>query len=245
MGAMNGGRLYYWVANWNLARAQAARLLGNDVTDMVDCTHSALPRVRQCLEVIKVIGGYITGTSDIRWTPEDFTSIPDDVTVLSVDQSDLDLPLLSNVKRVVKDVERGASTISQAVHVAKQRITRGDDYIVYVSQGDLSALEGAMRHAGLPHGEIIAYQWASDTSNPHTILPGTRLTLREANCDLSVIRKDVLAQLHPSPSNRRSHPHPTPSSHGEGSHLLRAHVGMAITYDPVNKKWKIEHATIA
>src|SRR5262249_50442966 len=36
------------------------------------------------------------------------------------------------------------------------------------------------------HGlKIVAVQWASPTSNPATLLPGTVLTLHEANCDLS------------------------------------------------------------
>jgi hypothetical protein len=37
------------------------------------------------------------------------------------------------------------------------------------------------------HGhKVVAVQWASPSSNPNTPLPRSSLTLRQANCDLSV-----------------------------------------------------------
>lgn len=180
------GQLYYWVANWGLSRASAARLLGNNVADMIDCTHSALPEVRKCYPSIKRFAGYTTGSPDIRWTPEDFNGIPRDCRVLSIDQSDADIPVLSDVKFAVKDDESGASTIGVSVEVARQRLGHGDDYTVYCAQSWLGELETAMGHAGL-HGKIVGYQFASPTSDPGMIVPGTGRTLRELNADLSVV----------------------------------------------------------
>jgi hypothetical protein len=33
---------------------------------------------------------------------------------------------------------------------------------------------------------VVAVQWASPTSNPNTLVPGSHLTLSEANVDLSI-----------------------------------------------------------
>lgn len=224
-------KLYYWVANWNLSRASAATLLGNKVEDMVDCTHSSLPRVRECFGAIKLVGGYITGTPDICWTAHDFASLPHDVVALSIDQSDSDLPLVGNVHKLAKDVEPNAATIERAAQVAAERLRAGDDYTIYTMQSWLGQLEGAVRRQNLPPGEIAAYQWASDSSNPNTLLPGTRHTLRDVNCDLSVLRADYAARLRGVTPPVPKPPVP-PKPVGR---LPRA----VITFDPDDGHWTI------
>lgn len=187
------GNLYYWVADWNLTRAEAAAKLGSTVADMVDCTHGSLPEVAKTS--IRRIAGYDTGTPDIRWTSADWAwasgSVHGARAVLHIDQSDSDTPSLAEVK-YAKDTEAGASTIPVSIEVAGQRIDRGHDAVLYCDQAILGLVESAAGRARLPHGRIIAYQWASPTSNPNTILPGTTFTLAQANADLSVIMASFL-----------------------------------------------------
>jgi hypothetical protein len=184
------GRLFYWVANWSLSRAEAALLLKEPVLDMVDCIHANVGQVRPHLHPngLHVIAGYITGSPDIQWTAEDFNSIPHGIDVLRIDQSNG-----SNQERAIrwiaKDEEPGASTAQTAVQVAGERIHAGEDELIYVDQSGLPIVEQLAAHAGLPHGEIIAYQYASPTTNPHTPLPGSSAELAQVNADLSVISR--------------------------------------------------------
>lgn len=206
------GKLTYWVANWSLSRAHAALILGGPVGDLVDCTSSALEKVRETLTAVngaRRIAGYVTGTPDIRWTPQDFASIPPNCAFLRIDQSNADTPLLADARRVVKDEEPGASTIATAALVAEQRIRAGEDELIYCDAADLPGIEHAVADRGLAPGRIVAIQYASPTSNPDTLLPGTRLTLAEANADLSVILESFLPlpDLHPAPAPE---PKPTP-----------------------------------
>ena len=81
---------------------------------------------------------------------------------------------------------------------------------VYVDQADLAGVQAAVATADLTRvqywladwslneaeaearlqpnldGGIVAVQWASPSSNPRTLVPGSSLTLAEANVDLSV-----------------------------------------------------------
>ena len=227
------GKLYYWVANWNLSRAEAALRLGNDVWNMVDCTHD---HVNTCSQTTaEVMAGYVTGTPDIRWTPEDWKQAdkqPVPRILIRIDQSNSDLPLIADTT-LTKDIEPGASGNPVAVEVAKQRLHAGDNYMLYVSQANLPALEHAIAAAGLPHGEIVAYQYASPESNPNTLLPGTRLTIKEVNADLSVIKRGIYpvpSHAQPSPAHRHS--------------LARAHVygvgasGGVLEFDLRTLEWR-------
>lgn len=202
------GEVYYWVANWALSRAQAAGRLHGPVADMADCTHDSLAAVRRAYPTIKRFAGYITGTPGIEWTAADFASIPRDSATLHIDQSDQDLEVPTLV-RVVKDVEPGASLPGEAALVAKQRLARGLNYAIYVDESELPAVEEAVAKDGLPAGRIVAYQFASPSSNPHLILPGTNLTLAQANADLSVVLESWLPL--PAPPKPKPVPAPAPA----------------------------------
>ena len=188
------GSLFYWVADWNLTRSQAELLLHDPTGLMIDCTRGDLERALVALRAHngpRRVAGYVTGTPDIRWTAEEFKQVPTDCAVLRIDQSNGDLPLLADV-RSVKDVEFGASTEHTAITVARERLHAGRNEIVYIDHADVHDFEDLASQAGLPAGKIIAYQYASPTSNPHAVLPGTPYTLAEANCDLSVILQSHL-----------------------------------------------------
>lgn len=53
---------------------------------------------------------------------------------------------------------------------------------------NLNEAEASAKLGTFIHGmTCVGVQWASDSSNPNTILPGTDKTLSQANCDLNVI----------------------------------------------------------
>lgn len=180
--------------------------------DMLDVTHSSLGNVPHKLNIKRA--GYTTGSPDIRWTGEDWKSNPD--ATVHIDQSDSVFPNSGNVK----DIENGASTIPVAVEWAKRRAALHLDSTFYISSANLEAAEAAVREAGLASwvtywiadwnlsreeaiaelgGRIVAIQYASPTSNPRSVIPGTKITLSQANVDLSV----TVDGWHPTPIRHR------------------------------------------
>lgn len=193
---MTTGKLFYWVADWNLSRAEAELLLHEPTGLMIDCTSGSLNGILNSGALVneggpRRVAGYVTGTPDIRWTAGDWKRLPADCAVLRIDQSNSDVPALAEVRHV-KDIELGASTEHTAITVARERLHAGRNMIAYLSAADLHGFEQLVARAGLPAGRIIAYQYTSPSQTPDTILPGTHLSLREANCDLSVILKSYL-----------------------------------------------------
>lgn len=185
------GHLYYWVANWSLSRAQASLLLGGDVADLVDCTGLSFDDV--IATSIPNMALYVTGNDGIAASASQVDRAKNaGKQLLFIDQSNSPTLDLEADVHVAKDVETGASTIPAAMTISKTRIDAGKDYIIYCDQAVLDRVEQAAAAYGLPPGEIVAYQYASPTSNPATVLPGTGLTLRQANADLSVIDLMVL-----------------------------------------------------
>lgn len=218
------GRLFYWVANWGLSRAAAATLLGGNVHDMIDCTHSAIENDHGgwlAETNVRRFAVYATGTPDIRATATDIHRLPAGSVHMLIDQSNSDLPLLSDA-RLVKDIEPGASGDPVAVEVARQRLAHGDDYVFYIEESLLARLENAVSAAKLPRGEIVAYQWASPGTNPDTVVPHTRVTLRDANVDLSVVKASF------QPLQIGSPPAADPSA--------------VVSYNPRDSAWTIHHA---
>lgn len=229
-------QLSYWVANWNLSRAQASRLLGGDVVDVVDCTSSSVERVSRAYPAVKRFAAYITGTGGIEWTAEQLLHVEQlgpDVELLLIDQS----PRVNadiRVKRVIKDEEPGASSVETAVETWRLRHQAGEDFVIYVDQADLTRTEDAIARAGLPHGTIRGYQWASDSSNPHTPLPGTHEDLRTANADLSVFERAFFAAPAPPPP-----PPPRPTDE-----LEHANIRVSVVYDRLTDHWAVARATV-
>lgn len=153
--------------------------------------------------------GYDTGTPDIAWTAEDWARFPLAGKVI-VDQSP-DLAQFAAGKANVADVERGAATVESFIAAARQREAMKLDSTIYISLDPLRDAIGQMIRAGLnthvryfvadygfsmneaidylhTHPVAVGVQFASPGSNPHTILPGSTLTLAQAGADLSVKR---------------------------------------------------------
>jgi hypothetical protein len=186
---------------------------------MADFTHGAVPRIPANLAVAK-IGAYDTGSADIDWTAADLAKYTGKV-IITIDQSPQGLKFAAGTARVL-DIENGAATVADAVTAVPERQKRGQYSTIYVSAANLAGLQDTLEQHGVKMNkvgfwladwdlsqeqavaklgnEIVAIQWASPTTNPNTILPGTSLTLKEANADLSVTTMGWYPPAVPKPS---------------------------------------------
>jgi len=179
---------------------------------MIDATHAS---VKNIPTTAPKVGGYMTGTVDILWTPDDWKRFPDSGHVRIEQGFGTFQPLDCDVY----DVENRGVTAAQAAQGVKTRIEHGAPVVtIYGSDGALAAVRAALDAIafGKPdwwHGHADAWladwnlnakeasaklgttlhgfvcravQWASPTSNPATKVPGSALTLKQANVDLSV-----------------------------------------------------------
>jgi hypothetical protein len=157
------------------------------------------------------VAGYVTGTPDIQWTRQDWERFPHAGTV-RIDQSPGLAGYGSNAGSVA-DIEDGAGTVGSFVTASESRLRLGRLLWCYGTESVLSQVSAALTAAGIALGKcgawlanwnlseaeadavlgtaiagirVVAVQWASPTSNPGTIVPGSSLTLSEAQVDLSV-----------------------------------------------------------
>lgn len=161
------------------------------------------------------VAGYVTGSSDIVWTDSDWAEFPHSVHV-RIDQSASNYQGIIDGTADVGDIESGAETLSGFASAVKQRIANGHGpATAYISGSQANAAhdyftqEGIIQHvlwwiadwnlsqsqavSRLGNG-VVAVQFASPTSNPNTLVPGSSvLTLATAGCDLSVCDASWLA----------------------------------------------------
>jgi hypothetical protein len=172
---------------------------------MVDMEGGAVNDIPRDFWNQRKVAGYTTQahpTDGIAWTDGQFALFPH---CIRIDQSP-GLGMARNAR--VKDVEAGGARIADVVAIAESRHAARLPFTVYIQDSNLKACRDAMRAAGVPNGyvtywianwnlneaqaearlggDVVALQWASPTSNPQTILPGSNLTLQRANADLSV-----------------------------------------------------------
>lgn len=158
------------------------------------------------------VAGYVTGP-DIAWSNTEWAMFPEDQCGhVRIDQSD-GLALLAGNHADVGDVETGAGTIEHFADAAiRRRNTWGITTTLYISAAKANTAHAYLTSRGIiDHvlwwvadwnlslqeataritGNVVAIQWASPTSNPHTLVPGSNsTTLSQANIDLSVARAD-------------------------------------------------------
>jgi hypothetical protein len=176
----------------------------------IDATHANATKIPASAIAV---AGYVTGTSDIKWTTEDWARFPQ-ASKLTIDQSP-SLAVWSAGEAIIADVEPRAGTVMAAIAGAKQRAARGTDAPVYLSFDWLALARDAANFNGLAHrmrwwvadynwseseaiafmeanSDVMAVQFASPSSNPATKVPGTNgaVTLAAAQCDLSIKRAD-------------------------------------------------------
>lgn len=122
-------------------------------------------------------------------------------------------------------IEQGAATLDTAVRQTRPREAKGWFSWWYVELGILPEVRQARDDAGFRRVRLIvadwslsqaaatvfleqnadtdAVQWASPTSNPRTLVPGTSKTLAELNCDLNVTRAGWFARKRPPVTDAR------------------------------------------
>jgi hypothetical protein len=159
------------------------------------------------------VAGYVTGTPNIRWTPQDWARFPK-AGKAPVDQSP-ELSAYASNEAMIADIEPLAGTVPAYVKACQERVRTGHPLCCYCSQNTVAQVSAAVADAKIPLSDcwvwianwnlsqaeagallgtvvagfkVVAVQWASPTSNPRTLVPGSGLTLAEANVDLSVTR---------------------------------------------------------
>ena len=176
-------------------------------TLMIDAIHANVGNIPA--HTLKV-GGYVTGTPDIKWTAQDWNRFPAAGTV-RIDQSPQLAAYATNAGSVA-DIEALAGTVGAFVTASESRLRLRRLLWCYVTESTLQQVSAALREAGIPLDKcgawladwnmseaeadaavgtsmagirIAAVQWASPSSNPGTVVPGSHLTLSEAQVDLS------------------------------------------------------------
>lgn len=183
---------------------------------MVDATHDAIRANPKVIEGIPWVAEYVSGTTDIEATAQDWDIVPAGIKRVRIWQGYGPDPAIDAFDEI--DIERGAVTPQRAAAMVKKRVDGGITWTnLYASIDNLAATAKAIQAYGhdVWNGHVtcrladwnlnraeatakvgtyvagmtcIGVQWASPTSNPNTILPGpSGLTLRQANVDLSVV----------------------------------------------------------
>lgn len=220
-----------WYRRWNRGHISLGQLMGrtgvkmrskvtiqrrvdmtkDGTTTMVDTVHGSVEHIPTS---VAYVGGYASGTPDIKWTTEDWARFPKSKHI-RIFQGYGDLPDLHAFDEI--DIESGAVTPAEAASIVRTRVLAGIPWTnLYGSDASIGAAATAIQAYGQSiwtghvtcrladwnlneseaaakvgtriHGmSCMGVQWASPSSNPNTILPGTSLTLKQANCDLSVV----------------------------------------------------------
>jgi hypothetical protein len=188
---------------------------------MIDCTGAALPRLLEALagKYPDVLAGYVTGFDGVDWPADEWGKLHGHVGLFRYDQTP-ELALFGSGAADGADIERGAGTIGAFIYQARKRAARGWYSWAYIDQADHAALAAEVKAAGIPRvqygianwndsletattalGPSVAFvQWASPSSNPHTVVPLTGgKTLLELNCDLNATLPGWFAVKAPAP----------------------------------------------
>ena len=175
----------------------------------VDTIHAYVNNIPADSSAIQQVNGYITERNPgdgIKWTEQDWARFPNYVKkrIAQLPQNDPAADIL--------DVEPGGATDPTAVAWVKARHDAKQAAHIYVDSANVQSLDDALKAAdelsqtylwladwnlneteatallGTDYGglRVEMVQWASPSSNPNTILPGTNYTLKNAGCDLSV-----------------------------------------------------------
>lgn len=161
------------------------------------------------------VAGYTSGTPDIMWTAADWSRFPRQHHIRIEQGYGGFTPNMADYD--VLDIENGAWTPEAAANEVKRRVDAGYQWTyLYGNRTDLEAAANLIKamgdHYWIGHvgcgladwnlneeeaaaivGTFVAgmtcywVQWASPSSNPNTVLPGTSMTLSQANVDLSAV----------------------------------------------------------
>jgi hypothetical protein len=155
------------------------------------------------------IASYVTGSDGVPATTTQWDALVGKVGLFRYDQSPA-LDSFASGAADCADVEAGAAGIATAVQAAQKREARGwyswiyvdaealADARAHVSAASLVKVQFGVANWNLSRGAASDFlaanpdtsyvQWASPTSNPTTICPGTNKTLAAVKADLNVTR---------------------------------------------------------
>lgn len=184
--------------------------MANTVTGL-DATHAEAHNVPHGTMVVY---GYVSGTPDILWTPSDWGMFPGSRMVRTWQGYGGWVPPGAYDEC---DMERGALQPADVQHILTARVTAGYQWTTFYGGRDyLAAIAAEARKlppqlwdghancrladwsldeahaAALVGTEVegmtcVAVQWASDTSNPNTRVPGGTTTLSQTPMDINVV----------------------------------------------------------
>ncbi len=172
--------------------------------------------------------GYDTGSGIVPWTQNEWDYFPNAIK-LHITQVDGN----NNPDSDIIDIEPKAATIEQAVAWCKDRISHHKIATCYLSQSNVTSLVNALITAGITSGVYLGvahpgmsieeaqsildqsggpfpivyvqYAWPDMGLGGDLKVPGSDLTLNQANVDLNLIRNDWLEKVRPL-----NKPAPTP-----------------------------------
>ena len=178
---------------------------------MIDTTGGALNGLLSALgsNNPQTFASYVTGSGSVPASAAQFAELGKRAGVFRYDQSPALLDFAEG-NADGADIENGAGTVVAAVDGAQKREARGWYSWFYLSDANLADARTAAEGAKLTrvrfivadwslsqaqaqaflaaNDDVDAVQWASPSSNPNTICPGTSRTLAQLNVDLNVTR---------------------------------------------------------
>lgn len=162
----------------------------------------------------RYVGAYVSGTGSVPWSGSSLKLFPDSRIIrIAQDAAVLSFP----AEYDELDVENGTMTPTQAASAIRARVESGFQWTtVYATSNVLAKVAEAVRALGddvwnghvdcilanwdLDEAEAAALigtrvqgmtcrgvQWASPSSNPDTLCPGSDKTLKQLNVDISVV----------------------------------------------------------
>jgi hypothetical protein len=189
--------------------------------DMIGTTGSALPGLLAALgnNFPAVLAGYVTGSDGVDWPAHYWTDLATKCGLFRYDHTPA-LDLFSSGAADGAHIERGPGVLAEAIIAAQIREAHGWDSYFYFFQDVLGDARQDVAASALKrvrfiianwsdsraaaeafiaaNPDVVGVQWASPSSNPDTICPGTSKTLAELNVNLNVTQAGFFA-LHPAP----------------------------------------------
>jgi hypothetical protein len=173
-------------------------------TEFIDITGSYADNVPLVKGGVRAY--YATGSDGIAATSDQIAAAKAaGMGVILIDQSP-SLSVFAAGNADVADVEPYAGTDSSADNAVAQRQARGEDSTLYVSYDNLAALQAAVTNPKDVYYWVANYAWSlqeaeaqlaahptwravqygDPSTNPDTLVPGTSVTLLEAQADIDV-----------------------------------------------------------
>jgi hypothetical protein len=171
-----------------------------------------------------LVAAYLTGTGVVPWSAAEIQARrAAGEGVVGIDQTPggqlfAQDGTFDGVRASIYDVEAGAGTPASAAAACRSRVALGvKQHTLYVSLDSLPALRAAV--AGIPgvvygvanyawslaeaeayiaaNPDVVYVQYGDPQTNPNTDVPGTSVTLAQANADIDVARASWAAQFIP------------------------------------------------